>query len=100
MTKKQYFLLLWIIGSLDSFYFIVYRTITIWLDMGYLPQGEIVSIATALVTIILFGIFLYIGLHCAQRIGARLLLLQENYRVLNDIVKPAVVAGSLYAIAV
>lgn len=41
---------------------------------------------------------LFLGIYFAQQIGAKLLFLQEDYDLKNDIVKPAFVVGGAYAL--
>lgn len=100
MTKKNYFFILWMLVSLDSFVFIIERAILLWSTLGYFPHGELVSMGTGLATIVVNSIALCIGVYCAKRIGMRFLFLQENYDVLNDVLKPAVVIAGLYSVVV
>ena len=97
MTKKQYFMFLWALSSLYYVFFIIHRVISIWSIEGYFPRGEMVSMGTALVHIALGGLMLFFGIYFAQKIGARLLLLDRQYDFMNDIFKPAALVGILYS---
>lgn len=100
MTKKQYFLCAWGLASLDSWIFVVPRTFQVWSEMGYLPLIEIRSFILVLAIIILLAIVIYIGIGLAQRVGLRLLLLDDNsqYNGNKDILLPALVTASIYVL--
>ena len=90
MTQKQYFLFLWLLSSLGSIFFVIY---TIIQNSGANDSPPVAVIfhyiaTNVLLTIAINGVMVAIGLYCAQKIGARLLLLDGNYDCNKDVLKP------------
>lgn len=70
-----------------------------YLDAGATPAelsastGILFIIAVGILSIIFQGFILTMGLDFAQKIGARLLLLNDDYYFKKDILKPAMIVG-------
>lgn len=93
MTKIQYFLLLWFLSSMFQILSIAQYGLNC---MGY--TGLMCLLVSAPWSIAVHGCALFFGIYFAQNIGIRLLFLNENYSIFEDIIKPAVLVGSLYAV--
>lgn len=93
MTKKQYFLFLWLLSSLSSIFFVVYSVVEFG-GINHLFFFQ--NVTQMLLAIAIRGVIVFFGFYCAQEIGARLLLLDENYHFMTDIFKPAVIVGFVY----
>jgi len=92
MTKKQYFMLLWALSSMVSILSVVQYGFNC---MGY--KGMSCLIFSPLFAIAMHGCALVFGIYFAQKISARLLFLDGQYNFMKDILKPAAIAGTLYA---
>ena len=97
MNKKEYFLFLSGLFSLDILIFVIPSTFSVWSEMGYLPAVEIRSFILALSIIVAGVVAIYIGIYLAQKIGLRLLLLENQYSFHKDIFMPAIVTASAYS---
>jgi hypothetical protein len=92
VNKKQYFMLLWALGSVTE----VLHAVGVSLSSEGFPVILIILVSAAF-GISIYGFILTMGLHFAQKIDAKLLFLEENYNFKNDIVKPAIIAGVIFA---
>ena len=97
MNETRYFLL-WLTPS------ILQNIIFIWLMQYANPSPSqtlmdsgvslfIQMLVTSLFALFFTVLILALGMDFAKKIGARLLLLRDDYSVKNDIIKPALVAG-------
>jgi hypothetical protein len=99
MTKKQYLMLLWPLSCAPAIMSLVkYGWGSLFSFAGYGPLASF--LIHPFFSIALHTCALFIGIYFAQQIGARLLFLQDNYDLKNDVLKPAVFMASLYAVAV
>lgn len=92
MTKKQYFLFLWILSSMTSIVSMIQYGFNC---MGY--TGLQCLIFSPLWSIAVHGCAIFFGIYFAQKIGVRFLLLEERYDFVRDTFKPAVFVGVVYA---
>jgi len=102
MTKKQYFYLLWTLSSIPTVIGIILTFTTgEYLNVGDDPEalrastGIVFSIALGVLEIMFRGFLVTIGLYFAERIGAPFLLLNDNYDLKKDILKPAIIVGTV-----
>ncbi len=93
MTKERYFIsilclvyppiIILLIANIDDF-------------VGEFPDAVspvALGLVSLAISVFIFSFMLAAGMYFAEKIGARLLLLQENYNVKKDILKPALIIG-------
>ena len=96
MNKRLYVSILCILGMILSVIGVIGSG---RIPMDFLPQG----MGSQLLQIVIFSIFSMIivgmqvelGMYFAQAVGAPLLLLQRDFRLKEDILKPAIVVGGV-----
>lgn len=96
MTKKQYFMLLWVICSIAS----VIKVMPMLLNAEQTELMVVTSvtiIASLVTSICLYGLFLSFGMDLAKGVGIRFLLLETNVNWHKDFFMPAVSIGTIYA---
>jgi hypothetical protein len=91
VNKKQYFMLWWALVSVTS----VLQAIHGFINKEF-PETFIFCVMN-IFGIIVYGFILTMGLHFAQKIGAKLLFLDEDCNFKRDIFKPAILAAIIYA---
>jgi hypothetical protein len=104
MNKKQYFISLWtlyivfvVVGSVFLFVFGFVPTDEL-APVGIRPAVDLMTlVVTAMASILIYGFVIAMGLDFAEKIGARLLLLNGKFDFKEDVFKPAVGVGTVYA---
>lgn len=95
MTKKQYFMMLWPFSCMPAIISLVrygYQSM-----FSFSSHDSLISfLIHPFFAIAMHTVALVMGFYFAQQIGARLLFLQEDYDFKDDVLKPALLAGSLY----
>lgn len=106
MTKKQYFMFWWAV----IFVVMVVQAIVMW-KMSFVLAGELAEGrglaglmlgASWIVGFIFYGFLLSLGIDFAQKVGAKILLLDghSSYHFIKDVLKPAVIVGIAYSVVV
>jgi len=94
LTKKQYFMLLWAVSAIAP----IIRAIAILInDKSVPPTIPLMAVSTLIGGVFIYGLFLYLGMYFAQRIGLRFLLLDVNTDWYKDFLLPVAVIGTAYS---
>ena len=89
MNRTHYFLSLWALSSLSDLSMMILHGFTSSMWINY-----------PVVQIMLYGLLLLFGFYAAQKSGFRFVLLEQNYNIVHDIIKPAVVCGIVVAASI
>ncbi len=98
MTKVRYFISILCLVFLPAIMLMIVNRnaiVAVHPDEILPIVGVLVSLSFSL---FIFSFVLAAGMDFTEKIGARLLLLQENYNVKKDILKPALIAGIAVAV--
>ena len=101
MTRNQYGFILWLFCIISPFALVPFeRVIARFIGfepLALTPWGLLISAVSAF---FLYGWMIFFGMQWTKKIGARLLLLEENPDLYNDLLKPGLIAGTLCTAAV
>ncbi len=103
MTRKRYFIFLWILGSISSLAVVpfvrVVATLTgnAFMDIELTPTAILALIFEGIIG---SGVILFFGMKFANKIGAKFLLMRSGVDWMTDLFKPGVIGGLLCSVIV
>jgi hypothetical protein len=101
MTRNNYSILLWLFCIISPFALIPFvRAVAFFAGTQLIPLTPYMLIFMALEATIGYGLLIFIGMKCAELIGARFLLLEANPDFHRDMFKPGLLSGIACAFAV
>jgi len=94
MTRIQYSMMLWLLCIISPFALIPFEN-AVASFVGFEPLAVTMNgmILAALEAAIIYGMMIYYGMRWATNIGARFLLLENNYDLWKDLLKPGLITG-------
>ena len=98
MTKKHYFMLLWALCSVVMIARMIESCINTYYIETQFPLFLYIVFYVSMICV--NGIFLFLGMNFASKIGMRFLLLEKHVDWSRDLFKPAVVVSVVYVLVV
>jgi len=98
MTRKQYFIFLWILGAISTIAVYPFSQVVALLTGNSLMDIELTNTTIMVFLLegtVVHGIVLFFGMKFADKIGAKFLLMRSGVSWMADLFRPAIIGGIL-----